>query len=209
MKKQNYYKIKWSSFFITVATLTLGLLIVFFIKPQKQISTPSPELNDYAPKPSQEGYYTNAAFSKLMEENLSELGFIEQLEFQGQGEGEFIINGVLSNPERLSAICTDLKPFEGLLKALKNESVSIKGHLGENDNGYGCFISDTITFSGYTLPAGAATNYIEEYTGLNDLLGVPFSQIQLDETGILFREEIPAAINQIASYIPLHPSSAA
>ncbi len=207
MKKQtNYYKIKWSSFFTTVAILAFGLLIVFFITPQKQINDPTPTPNELPLKPNQEGYYTNTAFSRLIEENLSELGFIEQLEFQGQEEGQFTISGVLSHPERLSAICADLKPFEGHLNALKDEPVSIKGHLGENDAGNGCFVSDTITFSGYTLPAGSATDYIEEYTGLNDLLEVPFYQIRMDETGVLFQEEIPAAINQIASYIPLLPS---
>ncbi len=207
MKKQtNYYKIKWSSFFITVAALAIGLLIVFFITPQKQINTPETTPNDLTAHPDQQGYYTNAAFSRLIEENLSELGFIEELEFQGQEEGQFTISGILSHPERLSAICTDLKPFEGLLKALQDETVSIKGHLGENDAGNGCFVSDTITFSGYTLPAGSATDYIEEYTGLNDLLEVPFHQICMDETGVLFQEEIPAAINQIASYTPLLPS---
>ncbi|MBQ7034215.1 MAG: hypothetical protein IJN34_00600, partial [Clostridia bacterium] len=76
MKKQtNYYKIKWSSFFTTVAILAFGLLIVFFITPQKQINDPTPTPNELPLKPNQEGYYTNTAFSRLIEENLSELGF--------------------------------------------------------------------------------------------------------------------------------------
>lgn len=199
MKKTcNYYKIKWTAFFITVLVLGIGLTAIYLSRPQTEV--PQTE-NEYTKPPMQNsvGHYTNEAFAGLIEENLTELGFIKDIGFNGKSEGQFTLTGTLSAPDRLLAICTDLKPFSTLLNALKGEKVTVKGHIGENDNGNGCFVTDTITFSGYTLPAAVATSYIEEYTGLNDLLEVPISQISLTESGITFAQELPTAI-QTALY---------
>ncbi|MBQ8894028.1 MAG: hypothetical protein IJ043_06415 [Clostridia bacterium] len=200
MKKTwSYYKVKWTAFFITVFILGMGLTVLYMMRPQ---STQG-ELSEQTPQDTSiensAGYYSNEAFSSLIEDNLSELGFLDEISFQGEDEGKFILKGQLSEPDRLIAICNELEPYSALLSALKNETLTVKGHVGENDRGNGCFIADTITFSGYTLPAAAATPYIDEYTGLNDLLEVPFDQISLSEKGISFKESIPTVI-QTALY---------
>lgn len=194
----NYYKVKWTAFFATVLILGLGLTTLYIMRPQQESSMPDP----LPPSNSAEenaGYYSNEAFSQLIEENLSEFGFLKSIVFKGTGEGNFTLQGVLASPDRLIAVCSALKPYSTLLNALKNESILVKGHIGENELGNGCFVTDTITFSSYTLPAAIATSYIDEYTGLNDLLEVPIQQIDLSEAGITFREELPAVI-QIALY---------
>ncbi len=198
MKKSwNYYKIKWTAFFVTAFILTLGLTALYMARPQKTAPDAQPSQEEESGN-GQAGHYSNTAFGSLIEENLSELAFIKEIQFSGGDEGYFTITGTLSDPKRLTAVCPELEPFSMLLSVLKGESVTISGHIGEDDEGNGCFVADTITFSGHTLPAGIATTYIEEYTGLNDLLEVPVEQIALNEEGITFRE-IPTAI-QIASY---------
>ena len=200
MKKfSNYYKIKWSAFFITVFVLGIGLLGLYMARPQ---TTDQPKQDNSVPETMPDntaGYYSNTAFGKLIEENLSELNFIQKIQFKGESEGHFSISGIFSDPERLTAICTELAPFKTIMNALKGENITINGHIGESTDGNGCFIADTITFSGHTFPAGVATSYIDEYTGLNDLLEVPVHQIELTSSGITFQKEIPTAI-QIASY---------
>lgn len=200
----NYFKIKWGSFLFTFFLLGLGVMAALFLSP-KRIAPEEPELNVQEPLNVQSGFYTNEAFAQLMEANLSELGFINEMTFKGSNEGRFTISGVLCEPTRLATLCPDLSPFSALLKTLKDQRISIQGHLGENEAGYGKFISDTISFSGYTIPAGIATEYIEEYTGLNDLLEVPMSEIELTDLGIKFKAELPSVI-RIASHIPAEPS---
>lgn len=200
MKKSwNYYKVKWTAFFITVLVLGLGLTALYMARPQSE-ETP---IKESAPSESNPenitGHYSNETFGNLIENTLSELNFIEEISFSGKSEGLFSISGTFSNPNRLVAVCPELEPYKIFLNALKGESVTIDGHIGENSEGSGRFIADTITFSGHTLPAGIATSYIDEYTGLNDLLEVPINQITLTESGITFTQEIPTAI-QIASY---------
>ncbi len=199
-KRTNYFKIKWGSFLLTFILLGLGIIAALLLSPKDTV-TKEPELNVQEPLNVQSGFYTNEDFAQLMEANLSELGFINEMTFEGTDEGRFIISGTLCDPSRLSALCPELSALSPILNTLKNKRVSIQGHLGENEAGYGKFISDTISFSGYTIPAGVATEYIEEYTGLNDLLEVPMNEIELNHLGIKFKAEIPAAI-QIASYIP-------
>lgn len=208
MKKEtNYLKIKWGSFFLTFFLLGIGISAALFLVPQEKPSEqPTPSLQ--APQLNNDGHYTNEDFSLLMQDNLSELDIIDNLTFEGLDEGNFRISGILSEPSRLAALCNELAPFSSILNSLKNQEISINGHLGENENGYGQFISDTITFSGYTIPAGIATKYIDQYTGLNDLLEVPIREIEINRSGIQFNNELPAAI-QIASYKQQAPSPSA
>ena len=195
----NYYKIKWGSFFATVLILGVGILIAFAIR-SKNYSEKTPIRQQTEPQPqTASGQYTNADFGRLIEENLSDLGFIEMLTFNGKSDGGFAITGTLSNPGRLAAICPDLQAMESVLNSLKGKQITINGHLGESEAGCGQFVSDTISFSGLTIPAGIATEYIEQYTSLNSLLEVPIHQIEMDENGVRFIDEIPTAI-QIASY---------
>lgn len=198
MKKAwNYYKIKWTSFFVTALILAMGLTTLYLMRPQNEAPSTIPDEPTELPD-NRTGHYSNQAFGKLIEENLSELGFIKKIAFSGESEGHYAISGTLSDPKRLTAVCKELEPFEMILGVLKGESVTVKGHIGEGEDGNGRFVVDTVTFSGHTLPAGIATSYIDEYTALNDLLEVPVSQISLSESGITF-QEIPTAI-QIASY---------
>ncbi len=200
MKKTfSYYKIKWTAFTITILVLGFGLAAIYLMRrPQNTTQEQSPA-NENAQEAETAGFYTNEAFSSLIEENLKELGFSSNLSFVGREEGQFTLSGTLADPSRLSAICTDLKPFESLLSALKGETVTINGHLGEQENGNGQWVADTITFSGYSMSAAAATPYIEEYTGLNDLIAVPYDDIAIDQNGITFHNAIPASI-QTAAY---------
>ena len=200
MKTSNkYYKIKWSSFFATVLILGIGILGAFAIR-SKEYSPKAPIQQPTEPQPqAATGHYTNADFGLLIEENLSDLGFIEALTFKGKSEGRFSITGTLSNPGRLAAISPDLQAMESVLNSLKGKQITINGHLGESEAGYGQIVSDTISFSGLTIPAGIATEYIEQYTSLNSLLEVPIHQIVINEEGVRFIDEIPTAI-QIASY---------
>ena len=112
-----------------------------------------------------------------------------------------MLQATLSNPHRFITICEEAAPYEDLLKAINGETVTINGHIGENESGNGCFITDSITFAGYTLPASFATPYIDQYTGLNALLEVPIDQIVLNETGVTFQKELPPFI-RTASYTP-------
>lgn len=192
----NYYRIKWTAFFVTIFILAVGLTSIYMARPQKPLA--EKEQSPQQPISEQQaGHYSNTAFGALIEENLSELDFIKGIDFNGKDEGFFSISGTLSNPKRLAALCPELEPFGLFLTVLKDKSVTINGHLGANEEGKGCFIADTVTFSGQTLPAGIATTYIEKYTGLNELLDVPVEQIALTEEGVTFRE-LPTAI-QIAS----------
>lgn len=199
-ESNNYYRIKWGSFFATVLILGVGILGAMLLRR----GSPAPESlppQEESEIQGQSGHYTNTAFGQLIEQNLSELGFIEELAFEGKNEGRFSLTGTLSNPARLTAICPDLKSADMVLNSLKGKQITINGHLGENENGNGQFVTDTITFSGLTIPAGIATEYIEQYTSLNSLLEVPMHQININETGVSFSNEIPTAI-QIASYNP-------
>lgn len=196
-KTSKQHIIKWP--IILFLILTLGLLIygILFI----ELLPSSEKEGDYhsqAPQ-SEEGTISNEAFSKLIESNLSELGFVENISFSGKEDGYFGIQGTLKSPERLLALNTELQSLEVLLNALKGETITIDGHLGKNEIGNGCFITDTITFSGYTLPAGIGTEYIEKYTGLNQLLAVPFEEISFTKNGVSFENGLPEII-QIALY---------
>jgi hypothetical protein len=205
-KSSNYYKIKWGSFFATALILTCGILIALLLQP-KTATPQQPQEKQLQENNSTKGHYSNASFSKLIEETLSEYGFIDTISFEGKTDGRFSLSGTLSNPERLAAVCPDLKSAASVLSSLKGKKITINGHLGENERGYGQFVSDTISFSGLTLPAGIATNYIEQYTTLNALLEVPIQQISINEEGVHFANELPAVI-QIASYNsnPVSPS---
>lgn len=196
MKKQtNYYKIKWTAFFLTVSALIIGLAGIW-INGQQIFQNPDPE------KPSEQkpiiqnsaGHYSNQAFSDLLERNLSELGFLSEIQFQGKDEGHFSLKGTLSNPDRLAAACPELSVYKSLLSALKDEEITIQGHLAEGEDGTAKIITDTLSFSGYTLPAGAATPYIEQYTNVNDLFDVPYDQITLSKDGVTFLQDLPTFI---------------
>lgn len=193
----HYRKLKWTAFFLTVALLSSAFIIVYLSeKPQ---STPIQNDESNLQIEPLHGSLSNESFAALIEENLSELNFMKEITFQGTEEGQFLIAGTFSNPSRLVAICKDLKPFEAILNTLKGSSVSITGHLGADENGNGRFISDIITCSGFKVPAGIATDYIDQYTGLNDLLEVPVEEISISEEGITFSEELPDFI-QTALY---------
>ena len=202
--KTNYFKIKWGSFLLTFLLLSLGIIAAFLLTPKNSTTEAPTPIVENSPS-TQLGHFSNETFAQLIEENLSELGFINEITFEGEDEGRFILSGTLCNPARLSALCPELAPFEAMLNALKNEEISIYGHLGENEAGYGKFITDTIQFSGYTIPAGVATEYIEEYTGLNDLLEVPFDDIEINRLGVQFKSELPLSI-QTAVYTQQEPS---
>lgn len=199
---------KWTVFFLVI--LLLGFVFSALHLNQRNGSTPNTETPNHTPLKSADpsnGVVTNEAFAALIEENLAELAFVENITFKGEDEGHFQISGTVSSPERIITLFTELKPYKALLSVLKGETVTINGHLGEDDNGYGCFVTDTVTFTDYTVPAGIATEYIEEYTGLNDLLEVPIEQINLTENGISFSEGLPGIIqtalyNQAASSAP-------
>ncbi|MBQ7095332.1 MAG: hypothetical protein IJN80_02615 [Clostridia bacterium] len=194
-KKISYYKIKWTAFLLTISALLMGLAIIWLNGQQTMNDPISEKQPDPAPIIEHSaGHYSNQAFSQLLERNLSELGFLSQIQFEGKEEGHFSVSGVLSNPDRLAAACPDLSAFESLLTALKDEKITIQGHLAEAENGTGRIIADTITFSGHTLPAGAATPYIEQYTAVNDLFAVPYDQISVTNDGVTFLQELPASI---------------
>ena len=198
----NYRKIKWTSFFVTVAILSISFAIMYvppLLSPNEQPITKAKQ------HPVTPGFYSNEEFSKLIEENLSEFNFIESISFSSKKEGHYTIQGILTNPKRLLVLCEELKPYSLLLDALQGESIQISGHLGENEYGNGQFVFDTITFSEYTLPATIATEYIDKYTGLNDLLEASIETISIAEDGITFTDKIPLFI-QTASCIS-NPSS--
>lgn len=196
MKKQlNYYKIKWTAFFLTISALLLGLAGIWLKGQQTpQDTLPEKEPDQSTTIQNSAGHYSNQAFSLLLARNLSELGFLSEIEFEGKEEGHFAISGILSDPVRLAAACPELSAFEALLSALKNEKISIQGHLGEAEDGNGRIVADTLSFSGHTIPAGAATPYIEQYTAVNDLFAVPYDQISVNTEGVTFLQEIPASI---------------
>ncbi len=123
MKKQiSYYKIKWTAFFLTTTALLIGLTIIWLNGRHTESTTPSEKQPIQSPIIDHTaGHYSNQAFSHLLEGNLSELGFLSQIQFEGKEEGHFSVSGVLSNPDRLAAACPDLSAFESLLTALKYE----------------------------------------------------------------------------------------
>lgn len=207
MKKTwTYYKIKWTSFFLTFLALFLGFIIVYIVqKPNKTDHNSSDPESEFLLKYNPDGHYTNEEFSALIDLNLTDLDFLTGIVFTGKTEGEFTIEGTLDKPERLIAACKELESFDSLIIALKDESISINGHIGENEMGNGCFVADTITIQGQKHPASIATSYIEQYTCLNDLLEVPIDQIGLAENGITFYDDLPPVIqtvfgNQRASF---------
>ena len=193
----HYRKLKWTAFFLTVALLSVAFITVY--QSRKPQSAPIQNNSNNVQIAPLHGSFSNEAFAALIEKNLSELSFMNEITFQGTEEGQFLIAGTFSNPSRLVAVCKELKPFEAILGTLKGGSVSITGHLGADDKGNGRFISDIITCSGITVPAGIATDYIDQYTGLNDLLEVPVEEISISEEGITFSEELPDFI-QTALY---------
>ena len=119
MKKSwNYYRIKWTAFFVTVFILALGLTALYMARPQKTVpDTSSPQPDSTAT--DRAGHYSNTAFGALIEENLSELAFIKEIRFSGESEGHFSITGTLSDPKRLATICPELEPFSMFLNVLK------------------------------------------------------------------------------------------
>lgn len=197
MNKSNYRKIKWTSLSITLLILLSGLFTLYLLGKQPSLEpTPQPAQPDWIE--SSAGHYTNEDFSHLLENSLSSFNFLKNIQFKGLVDGHFILSGTLSEPKHLIALCPELASFESLLTSLKDEPISIHGHLGETAEGNGRFIADTITFSGYTFPAGTITPYIEQYTAINDLLEVPLEEITVDSKGITFQKELPASINQTA-----------
>ncbi len=196
MNSKLYKQIKW--FFVILSAITFFIMAYLFLTTTEPTSTN----HQSQEKPSLEitnGTLTNEVFSVLIENNIAEFGFVEKVSFSSQKEGHFSIRGTISSAERLIAACKDLQPFEKILNTLEGEAITINGHLGENESGNGCFIADTITVSGVTISAGVATDYIEEYTGLNALLEVPVEQIEISEKGITFKENLPTII-QTALY---------
>lgn len=189
----NYYKIKWTSFFITFAILGTGLAIILIMGRQSEEPGQEAPLEPLPATPSA-GHYSNEDFSRLMDENLKELGFLTDIAFQGTGEGSFTIKGTLKDAGRLMAACPELKVYTVLLRALEGETLMMEGHLGEAEDGTGQIIADTLTFADYHISAGEATPYIEQYTTINELFAVPLREITLDESGITFEGELPAFI---------------
>lgn len=198
MKKTMYHgTFKWTAIFLILIVLSVLLFSLYLNqKNPSQIDIEEPE---QTPLEVNKGTLSNETFAALIEENLSELGFAESIHFEGEDFGYFDINGTLSAPERLTAVAPELKSLEIFFDAMKGEVFTIHGHLGKNDDGNGCFVTDTITFSNYTVPAGIATEYIEKYTGLNKLLKVPFEQIKIMNDGVTFEGALPEII-QTALY---------
>ena len=198
MKHSSRYRtLKWSAFFLTVILLSIGFVSVYLLNKAEPPAPLAP--NNTLPTQNKSGELSNEEFASLIEENLSELGFIKDITFKGSEEGTFTITGTISNPDRLITLCKELKPYALILNAFKGTEVSIHGHLGADENGNGQFISDTITCAGLNSPAGIATTYIEEYTGLNDLFEVPIEEISITQDGISFSSALPTFI-QTALY---------
>ena len=125
--RTNYFKIKWGSFLLTFILLSIGVAVALFLSPQNTSDEES-KLNVQEPITVQSGFYSNEDFARLIETNLSELGFIDELMFEGEDEGRFIISGTLCNPSRLSTLCPELSPLSPILNTLKNKRISIQGH---------------------------------------------------------------------------------
>lgn len=196
MKKTNQRTIRWSSIlFLLLAAATLAFGLSTNKTPSADQETPPKAPLHQA----QSGTLSNEEFSQLIEQSLKELNFVENVTFSGKDDGYFNISGTFTNPERLLTLNSELRSFEFLLTALKNESVTIQGHLGKNELGNGCFVTDTVTFSDYTVPAGIGTEYLERYTTLNQLLAVPFEEIRFSKTGVSYENGLPEFI-QTALY---------
>ena len=90
--RTNYFKIKWGSFLLTFILLSIGVAVALYLSPQNTSDEES-KLNVQEPITVQSGFYSNEDFARLIETNLSELGFIDELMFQGEDEGRFIISG--------------------------------------------------------------------------------------------------------------------
>ena len=195
----NYYKIRWTALYLAVLILVSGLSGFLMLRSKKAPTAEQPEDRPEESAPAPADFYSNEDFSLLIAKVLNDLDLFSDISFQGEPEGRFILSAGLSDPEGLLEIAPDLSAYAELLKALKGETITVTGHLGEGEKGYGQFIADTVSFSGYTLPAAAATPYIDQYTNLNDLLAVPLQEITLTEEGIAFQQEVPLAI-QIVSY---------
>ena len=192
MKKRSTKQLLNGSTLFFFAVIIVFLIVGWQIsKRPAQPQTQQPQENNIS---NTQGTFSNADFSMLIEDNLAALGFVNNIRFQGKGEGQFSVSGTFCDPARLTAVCSDLKPFEAVLTTLKDETITINGHLGQNEQGKGCFVADTITFSGITVPAGIATAYIDQFTALNDLLDVPYEQIVVSENGIRFSQKLPGVI---------------
>lgn len=203
--KNKYSKFKWGSLFFTLMILGIGITVAVLLPSEKE-ETAAPKVDKIEfDQTNSAGHYTNAAFGKLISENLSEFAFLNEISFEGKENGQLIISGILSSPKRLVTACPDLKPYSTILESLKDAKIEIQGHLGANEQGNGYLICDAILLSGHKIPGAPATEYIEKYTALNDLFDAPIDQIHIDNTGIYFEEEIPKAI-QIASYNLTLPS---
>ena len=81
---------QWTIALLTI--LILGLGFSAFYLSRKNGSASNNELPNTTPLPfadSSEGSLTNETFAALIEENLSELGFVKEITFKGADEGQF------------------------------------------------------------------------------------------------------------------------
>ncbi len=195
MKKHNEkHALRWPTLFFLFLIATLLISGYLSLENEERPPTEQPQKENISVF---DGALTNSDFSNLIENNLADLGFVDTIQFQGKSDGRFSVSGTLSDPKRLTSVCTELKGFESVLSVLEGERITVHGHLGKDEKGNGCFVTDTITASGFTVPAGAATEYIEEYTTLNTLLEVPYEQITLNNDGISFAKELPRVIQTV------------
>ncbi len=189
----SYYKIKWTAFFLTAFILASGFMILSFLNPNSISENETTKSN--APKAeARSGYFSNESFGQLIENTLNPYEFAENIHFRGCGEGSYCITADLKDAQRLVALCRPLRPYSAFLEALEGNTIEVLGHIGESESGNGCFIADTIKISDISIPAGITSDYIEEYSALNQLLEVPYKQITLNEDGITFSGALPEII---------------
>ncbi len=199
MKKNiNPRNFKWGSLFITLLILALGSTISFLLwfsdsKPKNHQEQQSENL-----APQTVGY-SPALFADLIETELAKMGFAEQVTFATQDDGQFTVVGTLTSTEKLLKTFEQLVPYEALLHTLDGEPFSVKGHLGVDEFGRGRFVPDQITIASASFPAGNVTEYLDQYTNLNQYLAVPFEEITMNAQGVFFKKDLPNVI-RIALY---------
>ena len=198
MKKRfNYYSIKWIAFFLTVVILGFSTAGIYLQRLHlNKTARPTPPESKDPTRYSQK--LSNQEIGTLVENKLNPLKFMDDIQFKGSADGFFTITAKLSKPENILAINGAFNGFEDLLSSLKGERFVLKGHIGETEEGAGKFVADTFSFSGYTIPAGPITSFIESYTNLNELVNVPYNQIMISESGISYEKDLPETI-QIVS----------